>query len=374
MKLLFLVISLVATIISNAHRQGQYRLSVTIKDGIKNGNAFIRYFTGNGPYMDSVIFSNGKFVISGTVPEKLTIAKIYIKQANEHSLTNENSCELWMDTGNIQITTRNKMIDAGYSGSPVQEQFAELQKKLLPVKKKNFLLDEAYEKAEAKKDAEAKDNLLNEGYPALFKEKQQILGAFIKKYPSSFISAYKFSEFAGDGEMDLATVLPVYDVLDSTLKKHPLVIEVAERISINKRTTPGMDAIEFMQGDTTGKQVSLSSFRGKYLLIDFWAGWCVPCRAENPLLIKMYDRYKNKGFEIIGVSLDGERKRWTNAIVADKLQWTQVSDLQIFENSIAKQYGITSIPQNILIDKQGIIMAKNLRGKALEKKLDEIFK
>jgi len=374
MKLLLLLISLAFSITCNAQQAGHYKVSVTIKEGIKSGKAFIRYFTDTGPYMDSVNFSNGKFVISGTVPEKLTIATIFIRQAKEYGFKQENSCEWWMETGNIQITCSNKLANADYSGSAVQLQFAEQQKKLLPVKKKSLVLDEAYEKAEAKKDTEAKGKLLNEGYPALFKEKQKILGAFIKKYPASLISAYKLSEFAGDGEMDLATVEPVYDLLDTVLKKHPLVISVAERISINKRTAPGMHAIEFMQTDTSGKPVSLSSFRGKYLLIDFWAGWCAPCRAENPLLIKMYDRYKNKGFEILGVSLDGERKRWTNAIIADKLQWTQVSDLQIFENSIAKQYGITSIPQNILIDTHGIIVAKNLRGRSLEKKLEAIFK
>jgi len=108
--------------------------------------------------------------------------------------------------------------------------------------------------------------------------------------------------------------------------------------------------------------------------MDFWAGWCVPCRAENPQLIKMFSLYNNKGLEILGVSLDGERARWTNAIVTDKLPWTQVSDLQVFENAIAKAYGISSIPRNILIDPQGIIIAKNLRGNALENKLYEIFK
>jgi len=152
------------------------------------------------------------------------------------------------------------------------------------------------------------------------------------------------------------------------------VLKVAERIAINKATAPGMKAIDFTQADTSGSQVRLSAFRGKWLLIDFWAGWCVPCRAENPQLIKMYSFYNAKGLEILGVSLDGERARWTNAIVADKLPWKQVSDLQVFENAIAKAYGIISIPRNILIDPQGIIIAKNLRGNALENKLHEIFK
>ena len=135
-----------------------------------------------------------------------------------------------------------------------------------------------------------------------------------------------------------------------------------------------MEAIGFSQSDTSGKPVKLSSFRGKYLLIDFWAGWCMPCRAENPLLAKLYDQYKSKGLDILGVSLDGERKRWTDAIINDKLAWTQVSDLNIFENEVALLYGITSIPQNILIGPDGKILDWNLRGSLLEKKLEQIFK
>lgn len=348
-------------------------MSVNLEEGIKSGRAFLRYFTDKGPYLDSVDFTNGKFSMTGSPPKHLTIARIYIKQPGDDVYQNENSCELWMDTGNIEIFCRGKLLNAQYSGSLVQEQFSELQEKLLLVKKKSFLLDEMYDAADANKDVETKNKLLNESYPALFKEKQQILRAFITKYPASPISAYKFSEFAGDGEMDLSIVLPVYEILDSSLKRHPLVTKVAERIVINKRTAPGMHAIEFIQSDTSGNEVSLSSFRGKYVLIDFWAGWCVPCRAENPLLIKIYSRYKSKGFEILGVSLDGERKRWTDAIIADKLVWKQISDLQIFDNAVAKQYGITSIPQNILINPDGVIVAKNLRGKALEEKMEELF-
>ena len=135
-----------------------------------------------------------------------------------------------------------------------------------------------------------------------------------------------------------------------------------------------MKALEFSQADTSGKEIGLSVFSGKYLLIEFWAGWCVPCRAENPHLVRLYDQYNIKGFEILGVSLDGERKRWTDAIIKDKLVWPQVSDLQIFDNSVAKQYGVISIPQNVLISPAGKIIDWNLRGSALDNTLKELFK
>lgn len=353
--------------------QQQYQVDVKVK-GIKKGKAFLKYWGEKGPFLDSVGFNNGQFTFKGKVPVNVAIARIYILEPNERNPKIENSCEVWLETGRINIVAGKYLANGVHSGSELQKQFSELQQNLLPVKRKSYELDDAYEKAEAAKDAVKKDKLLDEEYPALFKEKQKILGAFIQKYPSSLVSAFKFDEFAGDVDMDIAVVEPVYKILDNKIKQHPRVIKVAERIVINKRTAPGMNAIEFTQADTSGKPVSLASFSGKYVLVDFWAGWCMPCRAENPNLIKMYDRYRGQGFEILGVSLDGERKRWTGAIVTDKVSWQQVSDLQIFDNAVAKQYGITSIPQNILIGPDGKIIAKNLRGSRLENKLSEIFK
>ena len=151
--------------------------------------------------------------------------------------------------------------------------------------------------------------------------------------------------------------------------------DMQEKIKIAKKTGIGRMAIDFTQNDTLDKPVALSSFRGKYVLLDFWASWCGPCRAENPNLVNTFNKYHDKGFQILSVSLDkpGAKERWLQAIHDDGLNWSHVSDLQFWGNAVARQYGIEAIPQNLLLDPKGKIIAKNLQGEELGKKLATLY-
>jgi thiol-disulfide isomerase/thioredoxin len=146
-----------------------------------------------------------------------------------------------------------------------------------------------------------------------------------------------------------------------------------DRMGVQGRMMPGAEAPDFVQDDPDGKPVALSSLRGKVLLVDFWASWCGPCRRENPAVRRLYDKYHEKGFDILGVSLDQDRQRWLDAIAKDALIWTQVSDLQGWRNAAGQLYQVSSIPHTVLLDPEGRIIATKLRGAALERKLEEIF-
>jgi len=341
---------------------------------------YIVYQVGASQVLDSASITNGNFLLSGEVPYPTTASILLDHKGQGPNLPKGakfDALNLYVDKGNITVTgTDNDSIaTAKITGSQINEDNSRLAARLSSVNARIKKLNTETIAAPIEQQTSIEfQNTAQAKRKALQTEQEGILKTFVKGNPNSYLSLLTLISLGGPSA-DPAVIEPLYNGLSDSLKTTLAGKLMANSINGLKAVAIGNMAPDFAQPDAAGLPIKLSSFRGKYVLIDFWASWCGPCRLENPNLVRAYNKYKGKKFTILGVSLDPEEKKvdWLTVIQFDGLTWPQVSDLKYWNNAAAALYFVRSIPQNFLIDPTGKIVAKNLRGDDLDNKLAEIF-
>ncbi|TKC13246.1 AhpC/TSA family protein [Pedobacter polaris] len=310
--------------------------------------------------LDSTKVKNGKFNLVGKTNEKVSQLAVYTAKY-------ENYVFFWAEQNTHLQLKNGEFKKAIITGSKTQLQ-ADLRNKLKEPNRK--LQDSLIQLLAKEKDIAAKQELKEKLNTAKNAEREFDIND-VKENPNSLISAYILSVYASNWGKEKSAEL--YNNLSSDMKNTTYGKTISDFIMLNKEIKIGGKFVDFEQANATGKKIKLSAIKAKYILLEFWGSWCGPCREENPNLVKTYNAYKNKGFEILGVAADEKKEQWLKAIKDDNLPWENVSDLKGDKNEAALIYGINAFPTNYLIDEKGIIIAKNLRGEELKKKLAELL-
>ena len=340
-----------------------YTVTGTLR-GVDSGWAYLFYMKDGKSFKDSAKVQSGRFTFTGATAYP-TFASVSLADAHGYPAS------FFLENTTITLSASpDSLKDAKVSGGAVETEYLQFVADTKVFDDKEHVLDSTYEAAEGNKTI---TDSLDKQFNTLSDARNAFVKGYIKAHPASYVSAMEieqlFSYNPKVSEFDSA-----YSLLDSSIKQSPVGHRIADMLATDKKTDVGQVAPDFTLNDVNGAPVSLSGYaKGKVVLVDFWASWCGPCRGENPNVVKAFNAYKGKGFTVLGVSLDDKKEAWIKAIGDDHLAWGQVSDLKGWSSDVAALYGIRGIPMNFLLDKDGKIVAKGLRGDALDQQLASLL-
>lgn len=375
-KIVLIITAAFITIACNKVSENEFLISGTA-NGIENGKKiFIEIQGETGSIIkDTGVIENGKFELKG-ITESIDLG--FIRIENEPI-----NLPLILENGEINVTITTDTVQnskiGGTKNNDLFQAFNEDSKVIIRKKGK-------FEKANAgriKAAKTAKDtatvNQIMKEYGTFQDELNKVSVNFIKKNPDAYLSVLLLENFTMRQYISLEEIKAYYEKLDKKLlntksgKNIKMVLDSQNKATSTNDVSVGKLAPDFSAATPDGKQASLKQSLGKVTIIDFWASWCGPCRAENPNVVALYKELHSKGLNIIGVSLDKDAAKWKEAIAKDGLAWTQISNLKYWDEPIAKEYNVQSIPATFILDAKGVIVAKDLRGDALKAKVKELL-